>query len=293
MSGMIPETGQGDSGPVVESAVTDSQVSGPESTAGGESNTTGYNPSWDEALNQIPIEDYREKLKPVFKKWDESANSRYEKVQQEYSPYKPLLENNVPFEDIQAAFELRNRLASNPQETFEKLAQHLGYDISSLANNGDEESQGQQYSEDEDDDPRITALQRELNQQKEFLQNQAQEQIAKEQAFQQEQQEKAYYTQTVENLNQLETKYGEFDRNMAVKFAVWEAESKGTEIDLEAGVKAMMEFKGQAIQQSANSKAPDVFPGNGGLASGRVDTSKMSDQQFQEYAVARMKAKLG
>lgn len=299
MSDMIPESGQGESvtEPIGNPAGGDSSGSLSESTTSQGSEPTGYNPAWDEAFSAIAdVPEFHEKLKPVFKKWDESSNSRYEKVQQEIAPYRPLLENNVPFEDIQAAFELRNRLATEPKEIFEKLATHLGYDISSLVEaNGDEESQGQnQYSEDEDDDPRITALRKELDAQKQFLQQQAQEQIAKDNALKQEQQEQEYYTKTVAELDRLESTYGKFDRNKAVQFAIWEAQTAGSdEINLEAGLKAMKEFQGQAIQSSANSKAPDVFSGNGSLASGRVDTSKMSEDEFQKFAVERMKAKLG
>jgi hypothetical protein len=264
-----------------------------ESTAGGESNSTGYNPVWDEAFSAIPdVPEFKDKLRPVFEKWDSNNNSRYEKVQQEFAPYRPLLENNVPFDDIQAAFELRNQIASNPQEIFGRLAQHLGYDVSGLvAPDRDEESQGQ-YSEDEDDDPRISKLAKENEEIKSYLQRQAQEQIDQQNAIQQEQQEREYYNSTVETLNSLEERYGKFDRNKAVQFAIWEAETNGTEVDLESGFRAMKAFQGQAIQESANSSAPDVFSGNGSLVSGRVDTSKMSDAEFQKYAVERMKAKL-
>lgn len=293
MSDMIPEnTSQGDAG--TESTSAGGTFESTDSTAGQESNSTGYNPNWDEAFKAIPdVPEFHEKLKPVFQKWDESANSRYEKVQQEYAPYKQLIDNQVPFDDIRTAFEIRNNLTTDPRGMFDRLAQHLGIDVSKLEANGDESQGLNQYSDEEDDDPRITELRNQNQQILSALQAQAQERIDIENAQKQQAQEKQYYDTTVSELNALEAKYGEFDRNKAVQFAIWEAETKGTEVDFEAGFKAMKEFQGQAIQTSASRQAPDVFSGNGSLASGRVDTKNMSESEFQEYAVARMKAKLG
>jgi hypothetical protein len=248
---------------------------------------SSVNPNWNEALELLPDEFLKNKLTPVFKKWDDNNNSRYEKVQQEYAPYKALVENNVPFDQIQLAFRLRNEISENPQVVFERLASHLGYDITKL--NG-EQSQGLEEDSNEDPlDPRIAEMQRVQEMQNAYLAQQYQ----KEQQIEAQRQEQAMYQETVAEFNKLTETYGNFDRNRAVQFAIWESEKTGGEVNLEQGVKAMLEFTGQAIKSSANSTAPDVFSGTGGMPSGQVDTSKMSESELEKYVVARMKAMNG
>jgi len=294
VSDSMPEDyGQGESGPI-DNSNDSTESNGSESTATNESGAesgTGYNPNWDEAFTGLPPE-FHDKLKPVFTKWDSAANQRYEKVQQEYAPYSILKENNVSIDDVRQAFELRNQIAANPREMFDRLAAHLQIDLSSLNGNAEPESQGlNALDPDEDEDPRIAAIRAENEQIKHYLLTQEQEKQAQREAALQEQTEKGWYESTVSELNTLETTYGKFDRNRAVQFAVWEAERTGNEFSLEAGVKAMNEFRSSAIQSSANAQAPDVFSGNGSLASGRVDTSKMNESEFEKYAIERIKAK--
>lgn len=305
MSDQMPENyGQGYSAPdnVNDSPtpVGESNDSGNEGTAttdSQESTGTGYNPNWDEALNGLPPE-FHAKLKPVFSKWDSSANQRYEKVQQEYAPYKILAENQVSIDDVRQAFELRNQLSANPQEMFNRLAQHLGVDLNRLNGaagenpNGDE-SQGLNAEYPDDEDPRYTELKRQNEAVINYLAMQEAQQEQIQQAQQQQEQEKSWYNDTKSQLDSLEQTYGKFDRNRAVQFAIWEAERTGQELSLEAGVKAMNEFRSNAIQTSANQNAADVFSGNGSLASGRVDTKNMSDAEFEQYAIAKIRAKNG
>lgn len=289
MSDSLPEGyGQGESGPADSS---ESQVIPESTTTDTESAGTGHNPSWNEAFEFLPNE-FHEKLKPVFGKWDSAANSRYEKVQQETAPYKVLIENQVPIDDIRQAFELRAQLANSPQEMFNRLAQHLGYDISELGNE-DQESQGLNGYPDDEENPALAEMRKQQEGIVQYLalQNQREQEFQAQQ--QQAAQEKEWYDTTVSELDSLTTKYGEFDRNRAVQFAVWEAEKSGKAVDLEEGVKSMLEFRNSAIQQSANAGAPNVFSGNGNLASGRVDTSKMSDTEFAKFAMAKLKAKNG
>lgn len=291
MSDYMPEgNSQGDSGESSSAEGSLSTDSTAESTGGGQ---TGFNPSWNEAFDAIPIPEYHEKLKPVFKKWDENNNQRYEQVQQEFAPYKILADNKVSIDDVRSAFELRNQFTQSPQEVFNRLAQHLNIDISKL--NGGDESQGLD-DPDEDDDPRFAELKELRTQQagiRDYLVQQAEYEAEQTAQRNQEIQETNWYNETKDTLDSLQTKYGEFDRNRAVQFAVWEAEKTGGDVDLEKGLIAMKEFAGQAIKSSANATAPTVFSGNGSLVSGRVDTSKMNESEFQKYAVERIRAKNG
>lgn len=286
MSDSMPENyGQGESGPIGDTAPVGNEV-GTESTTDSHTESTGYNPSWNEALELLPDDYLRDKVKPVFEKWDTNNNERYTKLQQQYEPYKELIEHNVEFDRIKAAFEFQNKIANSPEEAFKALGTHLGYDIDAVMNAIAGQGQGETPNPDDAEDPRLT----ELRKNQEGMLNLLAEQELSRQQKEQEIQEKQYYTETVTELDRLTEKYGQFDRNRAVREALWVSEQSGKPVDLEAGVRALAELAKTAFKNSPSANAPGVFAGNGSLASGRVDTSKMSDKEFQDYAVARMTA---
>lgn len=81
-------------------------------------------PAWQEildTLNEIP-EDFRTvvepKLRDKLKEWDQGVDGKLQAVRSEYEgfePYKPLIENNVPLENIQQALWLANKLEEDPK----------------------------------------------------------------------------------------------------------------------------------------------------------------------------------
>lgn len=252
---------------------------------------SSVNPNWKEALDVLPDDFLRGKLTPVFEKWDKNNNSRFEKVQQElskYDPYKPLIENNVPFEELQQAYQLRNEIANNPKVIFERLAQHLGIDVSELVNG--EQGQGlEEINPEGTVDPRLTQIQQTQEAQTAYL-----AQIhAERQAIEQEKQETLFFNETKAELDKLTATYGDFDRNRVVAESLRLSEMTGKPIDLEAGVKSLRAYEDEVIKRSANRNAPQVFSGGGGLPSAAVDTSKMTDDEVIAYAAARAKAMNG
>lgn len=252
---------------------------------------SSINPNWKEALDILPDEFLRGKLTPVFEKWDKNNNSRFEKVQQElsqYSPYKPLIENKVPFEELQQAYQLRNEIANNPQGVLERLAQHMGIDISQLVKG--EQGQGlEEINPEEPVDPRILEMQRTQEAQNAYL-----AQIhAERQAIEAEKQETLFFNETKAELDKLTATYGDFDRNRVVAEALRLSEATGKPVDLEEGVKSLRAYEDEVIKRSANRNAPQVFSGGGGLPSGAVDTSKMTDDEVIAYAANRAKAMNG
>jgi hypothetical protein len=253
---------------------------------------SSVNPNWNEALELLPDEFLKNKLIPVFTKWDNNNNSRFEKVQQDYSrfdPYKPLVENNVPIEEIQLAWQLRNEISNNPQTVFERLAQHLGVDVAGLLNGEQGQGLEEENPEGTVNDPRIAEIQRVQELQNAYLAQQMQ----REEAIQQQQWETQTYNETKAELDKLTETYGNFDRNRVVQEALWVSERTGQPVNLEAGVKSLRSFEDDVRKNSANNSAPNVFSGTGGLASGIIDTSKMTEDEVIALSVARMKAKNG
>lgn len=263
-----------------------------------ESTDTGRNPNWNSFYEALPDEMLRNKITPILETYDRNNNSRFEKVQQKYSPYAELIENNVPFDDIKLAFQLRQEVMDNPQFMFERLANHLksqGVDISTILKL-EEQGQGLENLGDEEDqinDPRLTALQ---TQQEQLMRFMAEKEDKEQQAIaarQQEQQETTWKNQTIDTLDSLETKYGKFDRNKLVSFAVMESNQTGSDVDFEKSLVSMREFAQDTVKGMGSFNAPRVFSGTGSMASGRVDTKGMTDEQVNAYVAARAKAMNG
>lgn len=277
------EVGQGEG--ISETSVNTETFEQPSTTETQNSETSSINPSWNEALELLPDDYLKGKLTPVFEKWEKNNNSRFEKVQQQYSPYKDLVENNVSIDDIREAYRLRNEVQANPQVIFERLASHLGYDINLLKG---EQSQGLENDDPEGGitDPRIAELEKRQEQSEMILA----EQLRREEAIAQQQKEQTWINETKSELDRLESSYGKFDRNRAVQFAVLEHERTGAPVSIEAGVKALLSIYDEARKTSANATAPLTFSGSGGLPSGAVDTSKMSEKELEQYVVGRMAA---
>lgn len=261
-----------------------------------ESTATGRNPNWNEFYEALPDDMLRNKITPILETYDRNNNSRFEKVQQQYSPYKELVDNEVPFEDIKLAFQLRQEIMDSPQVIFERLAQHLqsqGINIAEVLKLEDQ-GQGLENQDDFEDeiDPRLTAIQNQQQQLVSFLANKEAEEQQRQEQYRQEQQEADWKEQTLSTLDSLETKYGKFDRNKLVSYAVMESNQTG-KIDLEQSLISMREFAQETVKGLGSFNAPNVFSGTGSMPSGRIDTKGMTDEQVNAYVAARAKAMNG
>ena len=253
----------------------------------------GINPNWKELLDVLPDEFIRNRALPVLDKWDRNNNQRFEKVQQQYAPYQQLVDNQIPFEDIQTAFMLRNEVQQNPQAIFERLAQHLGYDISKLTGNASE-SQGLPNPEDnsdlEDLDPRLQGI----AQQQEMMRRQQEAMLQmmtldkqREMQIAQQQQEQQWYQETVSTLDKLGVPKDGDERNRFVQFALMEQQRTGaSDVDFNSAWNAYRAWRGP----QANATAPDVTPGNGNFAAEKFDFSKMSNEDVENLAIQKLRA---
>lgn len=244
-----------------------------------------YNPSWKELMDDLPDDFIRSRVKPHLEKFDKNNNSRFEKVQQQYEPYKPLIDHQIPFQDIQQAFQLRQRITENPREVFDYLAQHLGIDLSAL-NNQPTERQGldNQGEEEEPLDPRIVEMQK----QQQALLNFSAQQWQKEQEFQRQQQEAQWYNEVKQGLDS-ENITDKQERNMAVQFGLMVAQETGRPFDLKAGIQRMRDFQGQAVARSASRNSPNVSSGTGGFVAEKPDLSTMD--KANEFAEQLLRAR--
>lgn len=301
---------EGTQEPVGESS--QQETSSGEESEGGESG--GHNPNWNGLLEDLPDEYIRGKVIPHLKEFDRNNNKRFETVQQQFAPYKPLVDNNVPFEDVQLAFRLREEVQKNPQRVFEQLAQHLGVDLSRLQQGQGSQNPNPQQQQNksqgqpqnglpdgldlEDLDPRLKAI----------IEHQAQQQARleatnnailqslmvdkdQEARIQQQRWEEQQYNETVQTLDRLNVPKAQ--RNFFVQFAVADSQMNGGNVDFDRAWNAYQAQIGNAVQSRANNKAPNVLNGVGNLAAESVDFSKMSDKDVEALAIAKLKQRNG
>lgn len=93
---------------------------------GGQAQGTGYNPNFQPLLQDIP-QDLHSKVLPHLQQWDKGVNERFEKLQSDYAPWKPVLSSGVTPEMVQNGLNLMNLLETNPQGLYQALADNYKF----------------------------------------------------------------------------------------------------------------------------------------------------------------------
>lgn len=206
------------------------------------------NPAWDEALNFVP-EEFHPKLKEVYGNWDKGVQSRFESVQQKYSPYNEFIELGVSKEDIAEAMQIRHLLNSQPKDVYDWLASKHEF--------GQNESQGQQEAEPQDYDlsaendltknPQFAQMSQQLKGAVGFIQN-----------LQQTQLQERINRETEAQVQAIEQKYPGIDMSAVATFAMGQAANTNSTPDLLAAA----DYLNSLIpQQRVSDTAPPVISG--------------------------------
>lgn len=238
------------------------------------------NPAWGDVLSYIP-EDKRTEVLPKLQSWDDN----FAKVQSEYAPYKPLLEHNVSVEDIQKAFAFANLVNSNPKAVYDELGQRFGF------------GQGQQQvKEEEEEDPDFQKDQvPDLTKHPEFVK--MQQTI---QQFQQAAEQEALRQQEVQYQQQVESEFSGLENELRVKLSPKAREEilirsvkigdRTGNYDIREGYKDYASFVNQIRNSRANSTAPRVFNGSGGLPANSKPLSQLDEDERSKRIVAFLEA---
>lgn len=131
------------------------------------------NPAWEEMLGKVP-EEFHTVLTPTLSEWDKN----FQKVQQEYAPFKDFVENNIPVETIQQSLQIRDLLENNPRGVYDFLQSQYNYGAQEAEKPGPPEEE--EYNYDEASDVSSHPKFRELSQQVEGFQQYFQQQQQKE-----------------------------------------------------------------------------------------------------------------
>lgn len=94
---------------------------------GNQAQGTGVNPNFQPLLNDLP-QDLHSKVLPHLQQWDSGVNRRFEKLQSDYAPWKPVLSSGVTPDMVQNSLALMNLLDSNPEALYKILADTYKFD---------------------------------------------------------------------------------------------------------------------------------------------------------------------
>ena len=180
---------------------------------------------------------------------------------------------------------------------FERLGTALGIDGQRLqklfeAEQEQQESQGLRNGipegEEEPLDPRIEQMKRQQEAMTAYLAQQWEQANQQQAAFEQQQNETRWFNETKDVLDKFGVQNKE-ERNWAVNFAIMTAQQTGKPVDVEAGIRAMRQFQGQAIQN--RRYAPPVSDGTGNYIADQVDFNEMAKDKdsLNDYVVAKLK----
>ena len=255
------------------------ELPGEESQEPDDSEVANINPAWNDVLNFIP-EDKRPDVLPKFKEWDDN----FAKVQSEYAPYKPLLENRVTMDEIQKAFAFANLVNTNPRGLYDQLAERFGFGQGQQQVNNQEEEDDEEENKppvfDLTKSPEFQAMQQKLTQFEQAAMAQ-QEQVRM-------QQEHAAIENEFSNIeNEMKVKLTPKAREEVLIRTVKIGDRTGT-YDIREGYKDYASFVNQIRNSRASASAPRVFSGNGGLPANGKPLREIADDDERSARIVAM-----
>lgn len=235
-------------------------------------------PAWKTILDAVPAE-YHDKVLPTLQEWDAGVSRRFQKIHDEYEPYKAL-EDYDP-DNLKQAADLYAALVNDPAATWETIGKVFGLSPEDL-------SQSVSSEDDEDFDyselpPAVKAKLAKIDEHERALEMMQREQYERQQS-QTEAEEDAALD---EYISELHEQYGGFDEEYVISLIA-------SGYDGEEAVERFYEVIETASKASApeapRQSAPRVMSGSGGVPTPEIpDTSKMSNQDTQSLVAEILK----
>lgn len=235
----------------------------------------GVHPGWNPLMEAIPAE-LHPKVTPVLKEWSKGIDQSF----QRFAPYKALIDRGIDPGVLEQGLGFYNTLASNPEQMFYALAEHLGVDLSSLGSTGGAPS----ADDDESQDPtEIT----EARYQELLERDNAMAQWMLQQREREE--EAAAEAELDQTFKGLEAKYTKekgypFDEMWVL------SRFESGEDSLEDVVKEYYAWQEQLYAQRPRVTPPIVLGSGGQSPSVKQDTSKMSIDDLNKYVAQNLAA---
>lgn len=234
----------------------------------------GGNPAWQDFLNVIPQE-LHSKVTPVLQQWDKGVQDRFQKVHQEYEPWKPVIKNSDP-ETVQFAMQMLSALENDPKTVYKAIGEFYKDQLGDLI----QPTPGQGHlNKDQDDKPWMADL-TQLKQENEML---AQVLTTQQQA----QQNAAADAQLDHDLMEAKKKHGEYDENYVLGLLM-----ANGQLSVDDAVQAWKQSVQNYAEKMGFASGPKpMFLGGGSAIPGsNVDLKQASDKETKDVVVQMLQA---
>jgi ATP-dependent exoDNAse (exonuclease V) beta subunit len=231
------------------------------------------NPAWQEFVGDVPDEVYKKYIEPAYTKWDQSVNQRFNKVQQEYEPWKDVVKNADP-QTASFALNLLNALNNNPADVVQKVSEY--YKLDQIQDRG--QGQGPETKVVPEAEPWVKEVEA-LKQHNALLTE------AMLQRHQAEEDKKAddWLDSELSRLKETNKVRGDFNETWVCSMAAQ------TGVSLDDAVKSYYEWRDQEVNKYRSR--PLIMPGGGGApGAGGLNVRKMDDKQTNGLIVDLLNA---
>lgn len=244
------------------------------------------NPAWKDILDVLP-EDLHPLITPKLQEWDKTVQDQFQQRNSQFDPYRPLLDNQVPMENVEQALLMAYELQQNPEAFVERAVDAFNLDKfkAQQAPPGGSSDEYDEYEEDEDNPlaglENHPAYQQLLQKAQEIEQWQRQQQEA-----QQDQEAEAMLDQYLKELHENNGEYREFND-------LYVTAMLANGIDAEDAIKSYQETVKTDAQKFAESLAgqnngggnqgqPPVIMGGAGNAGSGVPDEPVNFGQLRK-----------
>lgn len=222
--------------------------------------TPSDNPAWASHLEKFP-EGMRGLARDSFAEFDKGVQSQFEKIHQQYAPYKPFLENKVDPQRLIDAYNFALNLEQDPVGTTKLLAQQLGISLAEAQQVVDEAQQ--EGDEDENVDPRYQQLEQNFQNLSEFIQQQEQQRIAQEQQAQLDAELDSGFAEIE---SQIGGKLPDLVKNQVLQQMLYMSSMQNRAVTVQEAFAEVNKFVEQIRQQPRpGATAPRVTPSGGSI----------------------------
>lgn len=232
----------------------------------------GANPAWNDLLKDVPQE-LHEKVTPHLKQWDSKFQEQVQKVQQQYDPWKPIMEaSGQNPEAAQFALQLVQALNTNPKEVWDNLGEYYKFTGQTPQGQG-----GQGQNEPNPQDDPLSPLNQQIAAQQQQLSTMADIMLAQRTADEARRADEWLDGE----LTRVKASYGDIPD----KFLIAGMQGGQTMDD------AAQEYNAMIEKAAATYRPRPLIMGSGGGAPGsQVDPSKLSEKDTKNLVVQMLQA---
>lgn len=267
-------------GPVESNdAAAGNNVESTTSNGGGSETSESLNPAWNSLLEKLPGA-LHPMVTPELKSWDQKFQEQLQQVHSQYEPYKPLIENQVPAESLQQAWQMFNLMNENPQLVFDQMKEYYGFGQDGQG------PQEQQPNNPEENGFDFNNPEADITQHPKFQELAQNQQMLAQFLVEQQQQEatKQAEAQLDQEISTVKEKYPHLDELQLLQVAT------GGNMSITQAAEQLNAMREQWLTESRRP-APQVFSGGSTVpAQQQPDPTKMSSKQTRETVAAILQA---